>query len=268
MSITPVIIRASSLGALFDCPARWAAIHLEGKRMPSTGKAQLGKAIHASTAVFDQAGIDGSGITIDEAAAAAVDVIHCREVEEEVIWEDDSPQAAEKIALALHAKYCHEIAPKQQYCAVEVQCEQLDITDIGISLTGTTDRIRKVGDGFSIVDIKSGKTAVSADGTVKTAGHAYQMGVYEILAEKASGVSITAPAQIVGLNTGKTAAAQRAGTGEISGAREVLLGDEESPGVLQMASKLIHGGDFFGNPRSMMCSQNYCPNFSTCKFRR
>lgn len=262
----PVTIRASSLSHLFDCPARWCAIHLEGKKTPSNGKAILGKAIHASTAVFDQSGIDGSGITIEEAASKAVDVIH--KPEEEVVWEDDTPQAAEKIALALHSKYCTQISPKQEYCAVEVECDRLDITDLGISLTGTTDRIRKIDGGYSIVDIKSGKTAVSADGTVKTAGHAYQMGVYEILAEKASGIPITAPAQIIGLNTGKTDVAQRVGTGEISGAREVLLGDEHSPGILQMAAKLVHSGDFWGNPKSMMCHEKYCPNYQTCKFRK
>jgi hypothetical protein len=37
--MTPVIIRASSLGRLFDCPASWAATHIDGKRMPSNGKA-------------------------------------------------------------------------------------------------------------------------------------------------------------------------------------------------------------------------------------
>ena len=68
-----ITIRASSLGRLFDCPASWSATHIDGKRTPSNGKAMLGKAVHASTAVFDQSGIDGTGISIDEAAAAAVD---------------------------------------------------------------------------------------------------------------------------------------------------------------------------------------------------
>jgi hypothetical protein len=142
------------------------------------------------------------------------------------------------------------------------------IDDLGISLTGTTDRVRKTENGFGIADLKSGKTAVSADGTVKTAGHAFQMGVYELLAERASGIPITEPAQIIGLNTGKTAAAQRVGDGVISGARDVLIGDEGSPGVLEIASKIIHGGTFAGNPRSMMCGEKYCPRFNSCKFRR
>lgn len=259
-------IRASSLGRLFDCPAAWAATHIDGKRTPSNSKAMLGKAVHASTAVFDQAAIDGSGITIDESAAAAVDTIN--RPDEEVVWEDDSPQDAEKIAISLHVKYCSQIAPQQTYRAVEVQCDSLVITDLGIALTGTTDRIRETADGLSIVDLKTGKAAVGSDGRVKTAGHAFQMGVYELLAEQASGLQIEGPAQIVGMNTAKTAASQRVGTGEISGAREVLLGDGETPGILEHAARIIHSGSFWGNPKSMMCHARYCGAYETCKFRK
>ena len=261
-----ITIRASSLGRLFDCPASWAATHIDGKRTPSNGKAMLGKAVHASTAVFDQSVIDGSGITIDEAAAAAVDTIN--KPDEEVCWEDDSPSDAEKIAISLHAKYCGQIAPAQTYRAVEVRCDSLVISDLGIALTGTTDRIRETDDGLSIVDLKTGKAAVGSDGLVKTAGHAFQLGVYELLAEQASGLPIRGPAQIIGMNTAKTPASQRVGTGEISGARDVLLGDGETPGILEYASQIIHSGNFYGNPKSMMCNPRYCAAYATCKFRK
>ena len=261
-----VCIRASSLGTLFDCPARFEAVHLMGLRMPSNGKATLGKAVHASTAVFDQSTINGAGITVDESAAAAVDAI--THPDDEVVWGEDSPVDAEKIAISLHVKYCQQIAPKQQYTAVEVTCEKLEIADLGIALSGSTDRIRRVAEGQAICDLKTGKTAVCSDGTVKTAGHAFQMGVYELLAQHSAGVPITGPAQIIGMNTAKTPASQRIGTGEIVGARDVLLGDGESPGVLEHASRLIHSGSFFGNPKSMMCHQAYCPIHSTCKFRK
>lgn len=262
-----ITIRASSLGSLFDCPARWAATHIDRLVMPSNGKAALGKAVHASTAVFDRSTLDGSGITVDEAAGAAVDAIN--HPDEETVWTDgETPQEAEKIALSLHQKYCTTIAPTQDYAAVEVLCERLEISDLGVALTGTTDRVRRVGDGYGVADIKTGKAAVGADGTVKTAGHAFQLGVYELLAEYGAGVPITAPAEIIGLNTAKTEKSQRVGTGSISGARAVLLGDEESPGVLEIAAQIVHSGVFFGNPRSMLCHKNYCPIFNTCKFRR
>ena len=257
-----ISIRASSLSGLFDCPARWEAIHIKGKRMTSTGKAILGTAIHASTAVYDQSRLDGSGITIDEAAGAAVDKIN--NPEEEVVWGDDNKKDAEKIAIALHAKYCQEIAPQQEYVAVETTCEELVIADLGIALTGTTDRIYKTENGFGIADIKTGKTIIGADGSIKTSGHAYQMGVYELLASHVTGEAMSAPSLIIGMNT---SASQRIGTGEIEGAVDVLIGDEENEGVLHAASKLIHSGLFFGNPKSMMCHKNYCPIYNQCKYR-
>ncbi len=263
-----ITIRASALGDFFDCPARAEAKHLLGKRTPMGGAALLGKAVHAATAVYDQSVIDGSGITVDEAAAAAVDTIH-RPDEEVSLDADESMKEAEGIAIALHRRYCAEIAPRQEYLAVEVTCDRLEITDLGIALTGTTDRVGRNSDGEAgILDIKTGKTAVGADGTVKTSGHAYQLGVYELLAERASGLPIAAPAQIIGLQTGKTERGQRAAiSGPVVGARDVLIGDEVQPGVLEMVARMIHAGAFPGNPRSMLCGPKFCPIHQSCRYR-
>ena len=74
---------------------------------------------------------------------------------------------------------------------MEATCERLEITDLGLALTGTTDRITTNALGeLGIADIKTGKTAVAADGTVRTAGHAAQIGVYELLAGAAIGVAL------------------------------------------------------------------------------
>lgn len=260
-------IRASALSDFLDCPARAEAKHLLGMRTPSSGASTIGTAIHRSTALYDQSALDGQGLTAEECAGAAVDAIH--KPNEDVLWDDDSPQDAEAVAVALHKLYCTRIAPTQEYAAVEVQCERLDITDIGISLTGTTDRIARVGDGFGIRDLKSGKTAVKADGTVKTQGHAFQLGVYELLAERASGIPITAPAQIIGLQVAKTDRGQRVATSAgVEGARDVLVGEADSPGVLEVVAKMIHSGTFIGNPRSMLCGAKYCPIHDRCKFRK
>lgn len=262
-----VVVRASALPDFFDCPARAEAKHLLGKRMPTSGKALLGKAIHKSTAVYDESVITGAGITVKEAAAAAVDAIH-KPDEEVDLADDENPRDLERIALNLHGRYCLEIAPSQQYVAVEVRCERVDITDIGLALTGTTDRVRKVGEGRGISDLKSGKTAVRSDGHVETKGAAYQLGVYEILAEQATGEPITAPAQIIGLQTGKTPVAQRVGTGEMDRPRDVLIGEPGVPGILEALAHMIHAGNFPGNPRSMLCHERYCPIYQTCKYRK
>ncbi len=153
----PIPVRASSLPGLFDCPARFEATQIRGLRAPSSGKAILGKAVHASTAVYDTAKVSGDyDLTPEEAAGAAVDVIH--KPEEEVVWDEDlSPAAAEKIALGLHGLYCDQIAPTVEYAAVEVTCEPLTITDLGLTLTGTVDRVYKADDeSLGIADIKTG----------------------------------------------------------------------------------------------------------------
>ncbi len=264
---TLVNIRASSLAELFDCPRRWSAKHIDGLRSPRSAPAQLGTAVHAGTAVFDSSRLSGATpVTADDAAGALVDTIH--RPEEEVDWGDTLPNDAERIALALHSRYCADIAPTQIYTGVEVRCEKLELPDLGIALTGTTDRVRKTADGcLGIVDLKTGGRAVGADGIANTQGHAVQLGVYELLAENALGLSITAPAQIVGMNTGKTTATQRVGFGEVLNARAALIGTEEAPGLLEHAGRLIHSGAFYGNSKSVLCSQKYCPAHSQCQFK-
>jgi hypothetical protein len=261
-----ITIRASAISDFLDCPARAEAKHLLGKRMPTSGAAQLGTAVHRSTAAFDGARLNGNPISVDEAAGAAVDAI--RRPDNDVEWENESPDVAEKIAIAVHSRYCTTIAPSRVYAAVEAYCERLEISDLGIALTGSTDRVRRIGEGYGISDLKTGKTAVRADGHVETKGHAYQMGVYELLAEHAAGVPITEPAEIVAMQTGKTAVAQRVGTGSSAGAREVLLGEPEQPGILQTIAAMLTSGNFYGNPRSTLCNPKYCPIYQSCRYRK
>ncbi len=261
-----VFIRASSLAELFDCPARWEAKHILGMRGPRSAAAQLGTAVHAGTAIFDASRLPGgSPVTADDAAGAVVDAI--QKPEEEVDWDDTPKSEAERIALALHTKYCADVAPTQTYRGVEIACEKLELPELGIALTGTTDRVRETSAGLGISDLKTGGRAVGADGRAVTQGHAVQLGVYELLAEHAMGLHITAPAQIVGMNTGKTAASQRVGTGDVPNARAALVGTEESPGLLEHASRLVKSGAFYGNSKSFLCSEKYCPRHPVCTFK-
>lgn len=256
-------IRASSLAELFDCPARWASKNLEGLRMPGNGKALLGTAIHASTAAYDQAILDGSPIGIDDAASELIDTL--QNPREEIDWAEDSPKDAEKIGLILHTRYCSQIAPLQDYAAVEITCDRIEISDLGISLSGTADRIRRVDGELGIADLKSGGCAVGSDGRAVTAGHGAQLAVYELLAETTFGQALTLPAQIIGLQTAKTTA--RVGLGEIPNVRAALIGTEDDPGLLQHAARMIQGGNYFGNSKSMLCSAKFCPKHPTCKFK-
>ncbi len=187
----------------------------------------------------------------------------------EVNWEDSGPDKVEEIATNLLGLYCTGVAPEQSYIAVEATCDDLAIEDLGITLTGTTDRIRQTIDGeYGIADIKTGGSVVATDGTVKTASHAAQIAVYELLAEQSTGLEMTANAQIIGLQTAKTPKGQRAGIGYIQSAKDILLGDEDNEGLLAIVSKILHTGLFYGNPRSSLCSPKYCPNYTLCRFKR
>lgn len=263
----PVTIRASSIGGLFDCPARWVAINLEGRRMPQSANAAIGTAIHAGTALFDGERVRQQTPSLSAAEDAAVESV--RKPREETVWDEEGADKAENVARSLVGRYCTLESPKHHFVAVEASVESLHITDLGIVLTGHVDRVRSTDEGYGIADLKSGKQAVGTDGKAKTHGHAVQLGVYEIVAEAATKLPITAPAQVIGLQTNQTPDKQRIGTGDVVGARQVLLGDQDNTGLLVTASKIVHGEvPAWGNPKSMMCHERYCPNFKTCFWRR
>ena len=121
---------------------------------------------------------------------------------------------------------------------------------------------------LGIADIKSGKTAVSADMTVKTQGHGLQLATYELLAEVAIQQPLRAPARIIGMQTGATEKAQRIAIGQIDSPRDALIGTEEAPGALQYAASIIKSGLFHHNPRSHLCGERFCPVWSTCNGRK
>lgn len=273
----PVRLRASSVGSLFDCPARWMAINLEGKRTAQSDKAALGTAIHAGTALFDVEVLAGQTPSILAATECAVDAL--RNPGEDTVW-DVTREKCEAIACGLVNKYCK--GGKPTYVAVEAKCENLQLHDLALELTGSVDRIytehvahtdyiddQEFRQEFGVLDVKSGTQAVSHDGFAKTKGHGAQMGTYEILAEASLGEPITLPSKILGMQTGSRPESQRISIGEIEGAKEVLLGTGDRPGLLVNAALLIHGVvPPYGNPRSMLCHQNYCPVYQTCSWRK
>lgn len=268
MAGEPVTIRASSLGALLDCPARWLAIHRDGRRVPTTQVAVLGRAIHAGTALFDSERLAGGAGSVEAAAQAAVALLE--DPGEEVATTDDDGKAEQTkgIAASITERYCKHYAPTVQYAAVEIGVDSLHLTDLDIVLSGTADRVRVADDQLGVSDLKSGKNAVDARGHVSTKGHGFQLGVYTILAEAAIGQRLEAPAQIIGLQTNITPEKQRIAAADVPSVREVLVGDADTPGILPVAARLAHGEMTFGNPRSILCSDKFCPIFNTCFFRR
>ena len=261
-------VRASSLVDLFDCPARWEARNVLEMHLPTSSSALLGIAVHAGTAAYDMSRMSNNRITVDEAAGAVVDVLY--DENNDVDWGDGQPKAVEDTALALHKMYCEEVSPQYEYVGVEVKCDDLVISDLDLTLTGTTDRVfTDVDTGeIGIADIKTGKSIVSPDGTVSIGARALQLGIYELLVESALNKPVTLPAKVIGLQAGKTAKGQRCAVASVSGAKEMLVGDGTKPGVLEYAAHILKSGMFPGNPRSQMCSSKYCPCFSICNFHR
>lgn len=266
MNVTTV--RASSWGSLFDCAFRWEGVHLLGIKSPSSPRALLGTAIHAGTAAFDTARVSGEDLSADDAAEVLVQTL--RHPEFDVDWRgsDINLREAEATALALHIRYCSDISPRYQFVAVEMETKPLEIDCGGgviVRLTGTLDRarIRRAGEGIGIADVKTGTAAVTTDGVAKTKGHKPQIGTYELLYEHTTSQRCTAPAEIIGLKTkGKAEAA----TGEIIGARELMVGSENFPGLIQYAADMFRNGHFPPNPQSTLCSARYCPRWATCPY--
>jgi len=260
-------VRASSFGTLFDCAHRFEGEQLLKLYRPSTIRAWLGTSIHASTAAFDQAKLDGAPISANEAADVFV----------EKLWNPDEELAhfreeslnmrdAERIGLTLHARYCAEIAPTMEYQSVEMPLHPLEI-DCGdgliIRLTGTMDRARVVKHalGNVIADVKTGGRLIT-DGHVKTKGRAAQLGTYEILSTHTDGEQ-TAGSQIVALQTTSKA---EVGVSKVFDAKALMLGDDNTEGLLSMAAKIFKIGLFTPNPMSQLCDKKYCARWGTCKY--
>lgn len=268
MSEPSITVRASSWAGLFDCAYRWEGIHLLGMKNTVGLRAALGTAIHAGTAVFDQAKITGDTVTASDAAGVLVDKLRDPENEFDPAKDDLSMQEAESTGITLLTKYCGEVSPTYNFIAVEMETEPLDIDCGGgvvVRLKGTMDRarIKKTTGGVGIADLKSGGMAVQK-GVAVTKGHGAQIGTYELLFEHTTGELITSEAEIIGL---KTKGKPEIATGTISNAKKVMTGDEDNPGLIEFAADMFRSGRFYPNPKSLLCSEKYCPRWNTCHFK-
>lgn len=271
--MTPIAtIRASSWSDLLDCSLRWYSKHVLGMNLPATGAAHLGTSLHAGAGAFDSSRLPGgSPISATEAAGVFVDTLHHPD-EDVDRRDDDLPlKDAERIGVALTARYCADIAPTHRYRAVELRLDALDVeTDSGVlRFTGTTDRIRETADGKAgAVDLKSGKRAVEGITSGKpravTAKHGVQVGLYTLLAEQNLGITLDAPAEIIGLQTTEKA---HVATGEIAEPKLALLGTDEQPGLIELAARQLKSGLMIPNPGSNLCGRRFCPFFSKCVYR-
>jgi hypothetical protein len=263
-------VRASSWPSLFDCAHKWYWQNIMGLRSPSGGPAVLGQAVHAGTAAYDQAVLDGTRLSITDAVDVSREAL--AKPEGDVLWDDGlTPREADNFAVSLTSRYCSDIAPTRTYAAVELLCTALDIaTPHGVvRVTGTTDRVRVLDDQRKgISDLKTGGCATekteSGGRRAVTKGHHIQLGIYTLMAEQATGERMDAPAEIVGLQTTKDTPCA---VGEIADVKTPLLGDGKFPGLIEIAAGMLKSGVFPPNPKSMLCSNKYCPAYAAhCKY--
>jgi hypothetical protein len=271
MSKPAFTVRASSWETLFDCSLRWFETNVNGVRRPSSPEAHLGTAVHASTAFYDKARLEGQAVTPDDAAQVLVDTIH--RPEEDVAWRRDrGAKESERIGLQLHTRYCAKIATEHHYTQVEARLTPMPVEtdDAIITLTGTLDRLYAEGElvrgvgltgKFGVLDVKTGGRLVNKEGKVNVQARGAQGGVYELLAEHTFGYPINLPYRIGALSTSGTGAT---GVADIPNARSILIGRDDSPGLLDIAGKLMRAGVFPPNPRSLFCSPKYCPAWDKC----
>lgn len=260
-------VRASSWGSLFDCAMRWEGDHLLGLRMPSGLRAQLGTAVHASTATFDAGRLPGAErVSATDAADVFVSTLRSPERDVDYSRDDLSIDAAERIGLALHSLYCFDISPRFTFESVEQTLAPLDIDCGGgmvVRLTGTMDRARVAATdgGFVIPDVKTGG-AVIQKGEAVTKGRSAQLGTYQLMYEHTTG-NATVGGQILALQTrGKPAAA----VSPVFDAKRAMVGKEGQPGLIEFAAEMFRSGLFYPNPSSMLCSPKYCSRWGSCNF--
>lgn len=260
-------VRASSWGGLFDCAYRWEGEHLLGMRKPAGLRAQLGTAIHASTAVFDQSRLPGAQpVSIDEAAGVFVDTLTKPEREVDYTKDDLTIRDAERIGLTLHSMYCQDVAPRFRFASVEAKLKPVDIDcggGVTVRLTGTMDRARVASTpaGQVIPDIKTGARVIE-HGQAKTKGRAAQLGTYQLMHEQEH-QQPTAGAQVIAL---QTSSKPSTGVSQVFDAKRVMLGTETAPGLIEFAAEMFRTGLFAPNPQSMLCSERYCVRWSQCPY--
>lgn len=260
-------VRASSWGRLFDCAHAWEGEHILGMRKPSGVRALLGTAVHAGTAAYDLARLQGTECTPDEAADVLVDVLHNPDFEVDLRQDGLSIDEAERIALTVLVRYCAEISPRFRYVGVETALDPLDIdcgSGIVVRLTGTMDRARAVEAEASVAinDIKTGMRVIE-NGKAVTRGRAAQTGTYQLMYENTTKTR-TCGSQITALSTSGRA---EVAVSPIFDARRVMVGEEGRPGLIEHAAAMFRTGLFPPNPSSILCSEKYCARWNTCIFK-
>lgn len=275
-----LITRASSLAEFLDCPARWQAKHLLGKKLPSGAPAIIGNGFHAGSAHYDSAILEGqkpSSDLIGDAMEAAAETV--RNPRDDVHWDDMRPAEAIDIAVKNVQMYCTDIASRFTFVEVERKLDNLDViasNGVFIRFTGTMDRKRSevvpIEPGLDlirtgIVDFKTGKRIVTSDGKVNIQTAGAQLAQYELLDMMSAGTTAERNLLPAGVVAIPTAGKHGPKFATIDNPHKLLITEGGKKGVIDMVADIYKHDLFYGNPRSMLCNKKYCPIYDTCRWR-
>ena len=258
-------VRASSWGRLFDCAHAWEGTHILGMRKASGMRALLGTAVHAGTAAYDRARLEGTPCTPDDAAGVLIDELRNPVQDVDLTQDGLSIDEAERIALTVLVKYCAEVAPKFHYIDVETTLDPLDI-DCGqgmtVRLTGTMDRARvaETEGGIVVPDVKTGTACWPTAKRSRRPRRADRHLPADVRANEECPHGWLADHRAVHQRTSRRAVSP------VFDARRVMVGQADQPGSRTRGRDVPHR-PFSPNPSSVLCSAKYCARWSTCLFR-
>jgi len=240
-----------------------------GMSKPAGMRGQVGTALDASTAAFDTGRLPGAApASIDDTAGVFVDTLANPDREVDYSKDDLTRGEAQRIGLGLHRDYCSDLSPLYRFLSVEQHLDPLDIDcggGIVVRLTGSMDRARAAtlsgDDGIVIPDLKSGSRAIEK-GAVKTSVHWPQIEVYRLMFERTAGLA-TVGGQVLALHTG---AKPQVMASPVIDHRAAMVGDADTPGLIEHAAAMFRSGLFPPNAQSRLCSERYCARWSRCKF--
>ncbi len=252
-----VLIRPSSVHSFWDCPYRWAQIHLLGVRSFGSFHTLRGTGVHAGAEEIweesQKAGV--KKFSLSAAKDRAAETVEKRCEEEEIRFEEfESVDAAKDDAVKGVEVYAKEIVPKVEIPVKVEHYFEAEIDD-DITIGGTTDAINPDG---KIRDIKTSTRKVQPSKYLE------QLSIYKRLAE------------VNDIKTQDTAIIENV----------VFLKNEVGAHVIEVPidvegtkrkiddivrrikvwkeGKIDTDLLFPPNPNSFMCSDKYCPIYHEC----
>ncbi|MGZ6792908.1 MAG: PD-(D/E)XK nuclease family protein, partial [Mycobacteriales bacterium] len=167
----PVLLSASGLQRLEECPLRWFLEKKAAAEQASSAAMGFGNVVHALAHEVGQGATDAD---LDALMARLDTVWH--QLAFDAPWQSQQQREAAREALTRLLAW-HAADRGRELVGTEVAFD-VTVEALGVRLRGQVDRLERDGDGaLHVVDLKTGKTA---PGTKEIAAHP-QLGTYQLV---------------------------------------------------------------------------------------